>query len=261
MAVIDIMTLGQAGIFQGGLKAGAKSLLKSMGIEFLSNGAALTVNKAGEMLNIPEPILLLLSLGTGYTVSGIGNNIVRNAKGEIIYEAEGSIKGGSKTISTVSDLSQEQINAIVKYTGDDYVNINNSLRGLETATSENKATIEAMQSALNKASLPQDMTLYRGTSTEALGNLKNISPEELVGKTFTESGFMSTSTNSAVASGTFSGNMQITIEASTGTHALDISSISQYSNETEILFNAGQEMLITSAESKNGILYITVLVE
>lgn len=53
MAVIDIMTLGQAGIFEGGLKAGAKSLLKSMGIEFLSNGAALTVNKAGEMLNIP----------------------------------------------------------------------------------------------------------------------------------------------------------------------------------------------------------------
>ena len=70
---------------------------------------------------------------------------------------------------------------------------------------------------------------------------------------------MSTSTNSSVASGTFSGNMQITIEAPSGVHALDISSISQYSNEAEILFDAGQEMKILTAESKNGVLYITVL--
>jgi hypothetical protein len=104
-----------------------------------------------------------------------------------------------------------------------------------------------MKSALDNASLPQDMVLYRGTSTDALGNLKNLSPDELVGKTFIEPGFMSTSANSAVASGTFSGNMQITIEVSSGAHALDISSISQYSNEAEILFNAGQKMTIISA--------------
>jgi hypothetical protein len=99
----------------------------------------------------------------------------------------------------------------------------------------------------------------RVTSTAALGNLKTLSPEDLIGKTFTESGFMSTSTNSSVAGGTFSGNLQITIEASSGTHELDISSISRYSNEAEILFNVGQKMRIISAESKNGILYITVL--
>lgn len=139
------------------------------------------------------------------------------------------------------------------------MNINNSLRGLETVTPENQLTIKNMQSALSNASLPKDMTLYRGTSTEALGNLKNLSPEDLVGKTFKETGFMSTSTNSSVASGTFSGNMQITIEAPSGVHALDISSISQYSNEAEILFDAGQEMKILTAESKNGVLYITVL--
>lgn len=148
---------------------------------------------------------------------------------------------------------------MTKYTGDNYVNINNSLRGLETVTPENQLTIKNMQSALSNASLPKDMTLYRGTSTEALGNLKNLSPEDLVGKTFKETGFMSTSTNSSVASGTFSGNMQITIEAPSGVHALDISSISQYSNEAEILFDAGQEMKILTAESKNGVLYITVL--
>lgn len=71
---------------------------------------------------------------------------------------------------------------------------------------------------------------------------------------------MSTSTSSAVAEG-FSGNMQMTIEASKGAQALDISSISQYTTEAEVLFNAGQKMLITSAEVKDGILYITVIVE
>jgi len=116
-----------------------------------------------------------------------------------------------------------------------------------------------MKSAVDNAALSEDMILYRETSVEALGNLKNLSPEELVGKQITESGFMSTSTSSEVASGTFFGNLQITIEASSGVHALDISSISQYTNEAEILFNAGQKMTIISAESNNGVLYITVL--
>ena len=170
-------------------------------------------------------------------------------------------KSSNKIISTIEDLSQEQINAIIKYTGDNYVNINNSLRGLETATVENQKIIEILKYILGNSSLQQDMTLYRGTSTEALGNLKNLEPEDLIGKTFIESGFMSTSKNVDVANGIFSGNIQMTIEASIGAHALDISSISQYSNEVEILFNAGQEMLITSAEMKNDILYITVLIE
>lgn len=43
------------------------------------------------------------------------------------------------------------------------------------------------------------MTLYRGTSAEALGSLQNLSVDELVGKTFTEQGFMSTSTSNVVA--------------------------------------------------------------
>ncbi len=169
-------------------------------------------------------------------------------------------EGGTKTFRNVSELSNEQIEALIKYTGDDYVNINNSLRGLDTLSPENQATVEAMKSALDNSALPQDMTLYRGTSTEALGSLQNLSVDELVGKTFTEQGFMSTSTSNVIAEG-FSGNMKMTIEASKGAQALDISSISQYTTEAEVLFNAGQEMLITSAEVSDGILNITVIIE
>lgn len=55
--------------------------------------------------------------------------------------------------------------------------------------------------------------------------------------------------------------MQMTINAPEGSHALDIASISQYQGESEILFNAGQRMQITSAESRNGILYISVQIQ
>ena len=55
--------------------------------------------------------------------------------------------------------------------------------------------------------------------------------------------------------------MQITIKAQKGAKALNISSISQYEGEAEILFNAGQKMVITDAKNVNGILHITVNVK
>lgn len=117
-----------------------------------------------------------------------------------------------------------------------------------------------MKSALDNASLPQDMILYRGTSTELLGELQNLPTDELVGKTIMEQGFMSTSTETAIAE-EFTGNMHMTIETSKGAQALDISSISNYTTEAEVLFNAGQKMLIKSAEVKDGILNITVIIK
>lgn len=168
-------------------------------------------------------------------------------------------EGSKKTIQTVNELSDEQIEALMKYTGKDYININNSLRGISVLTPENQATVEVMKSTLNNSALSQDMILYRGTSTEVLGTMKNLSANELVGKQFVEKGFMSTSKSSIVADG-FTANMHMTIEASKGVQALDISSISLLPEEAEVLFNAGQEMIIKSATVKDEILYITVTI-
>lgn len=164
-----------------------------------------------------------------------------------------------QTYDNVSQLSKGQVDALTKYTGSDYSNINDSLRGLDTASPENAKTIETMKTVLDNSSLLEDMTLYRGTTTKALGDLQNLAPEELIGKSFVEQGFMSTSTSSTV-SNAFSGNMHITIEAAKGAHALDISSISYFASESEVLFSAGQEMLITSAEMIKGVLHITVMI-
>ena len=161
------------------------------------------------------------------------------------------------TYTSVKQLSKNQINALTDYSGEDFRNINNSLRGMETVTPENAQRINTLKQTLDNSSLPQDMTLYRGTTTNALGDLKNWESEDLVGKTFVENGFMSTSTSSSVGNA-FKYDMQITINAARGSHAMDISSISNYANEAEVLFSAGQEMIITGVEKINGILHITV---
>ncbi len=163
----------------------------------------------------------------------------------------------SKSIQNIADLNDVQLEALKTYTGANYININKSLRGIGKLTPDNELTVNAMKSALNNARLPENMTLYRGTSKETLGKLQKLPINKLVGKTFVEKGFMSTSIYRGVAD-SFLGNMEITIKAAKGAKALNISSISQLPHESEILFNVGQEMLITFAEEKKGILYIIV---
>ena len=202
-------------------------------------------NRIQKALNITSAIT-----NTTYSIGNIYNSFKGVSGQEYI--------ASHKTYNDVSQLSGKQVDAFARYTGDEYRNINNSLRGLDVATPENADAIKTMSTVLDNSSLPEDMVLYRGTTTKALGDLKNLAPEELVGKTFVEEGFMSTSTSSVV-SNAFKSDMHITIEAAKGAHALNVSAISGFP-ESEVLFGAGQEMLITAAEKTDGIMNITVLV-
>lgn len=106
--------------------------------------------------------------------------------------------GGAKIIYNIGELSGEQIEALLKYIQNNYININDSLRGLRPLAPEKQATLEVMKSTLSNSALSQDMILYRGTSIEALGSLKNLSANELVRKQFVEKGFMSTSKHQSI---------------------------------------------------------------
>lgn len=81
-----------------------------------------------------------------------------------------------------------------------------------------------------------------------MGDIGNLPTQDMVGKSFTELTFTSTSTSNQVASGTFSGNLQMRIFAKRGTHALDLFELSHYSGEKGILFGAGQQFTITNAK-------------
>jgi len=165
------------------------------------------------------------------------------------------------TYTNTNQLSQKQTQAIVDYSGNDcYNNINDSLRGLDTPTSENAKIIESMRDTLGNSSLPDDMTLYRGTGRAELGDLKNLTPDELVGKSFYQDGFMSTSPDPNVAKG-FTRDVFVKIEAPSGSHGLDITNISRCPWEKEILFDVGQELLIIDAEEIKGVLHITTMLK
>lgn len=132
------------------------------------------------------------------------------------------------------------------------------MRGLDIATPENAEAIKYCQQALERSSLSEDMILYRGTGIAEIGDIANLPVEDMVGKSFTEKAFTSTSVNDSVASGTFSGTLHLEIHAPKGSSALDIASLSQFNEEQEILFNVGQKFEIISAEKKGKVLYLVV---
>ncbi len=213
---------------------------------------------------------ILRCAGTGAFSTGSSNMLVTAID---YYAANGTLEGSANKIlksgltgaitgglvgGALGGVQFKVFESIKAYSGNDYVNINNSLRKLETLSDENVSKVKFLHMGLKHSSLSKDMTLYRGTSTEALGNLKGLAPNDLVGNIITEDAFMSTSTVSSVAKGTFSGNMQMVITAPKGTQGMSISNVSYYSSESEILFDYGQKMMITGAKYIGSVLNIDV---
>ncbi len=149
-------------------------------------------------------------------------------------------------------LSTEHKAAIHSYTGTAYSNINATMRGLEKQfdPGNHECAINIHQ-ALSGASIPADCTVYRGVSSKALGMLRMLPDNMLVGKTFTDHGFMSTSLERNSA---FGGDMLLEVDVPKGSHGAyvgDISSAGHY--ESEVLFDAGQQMRITGVRrDENG---------
>jgi len=231
-------------------------------VAVVSTVVSSTMNVVDIWCEIDNPIFNTFQKAVN-VISAVSNitysigNIYNSIKGITPQQYIANHPVESPTYTSVDQLSRKQVNALTDYSGDDYRNINNSLRGMETTTPENAQRINTLKQTLDNSSLPQDMTLYRGTTTNALGDLKGLAPEDLVGKTFVENGFMSTSTSSSIGN-EFIYDMHITINAAKGSHAMDISSLSNYTYEAEVLFSSGQEMIITGAEKINGVLHITV---
>ena len=143
-------------------------------------------------------------------------------------------------------LPASQREAIHAYTGSAYANINSVLRGLSDRFSEgNYERAVEIHKALLSSPLPADCIVYRGVSSQALGKLKGLPDEALVGKVFRDKGFMSTSLNRGDA---FGGDVLLEIEAPRGTPAAYVGHISQAGHyESEVLFDVNRIMKITSA--------------
>ncbi|ORV55905.1 hypothetical protein AWC05_12085 [Mycobacterium florentinum] len=125
--------------------------------------------------------------------------------------------------------------ALADYTGSGYTDLNYALRN-GTLDASQAARIDALNRALEK--LPKyEGTVIRGSDLpdEALAQYKP-------GEVFTELGFLSTTTDVAVArSPVFSGNVEFQIVSTSGR---DVSSYSMFPEEQEILFPSGTRFYV-----------------
>lgn len=192
-----------------------------------------------------------------YCLASIQGKISDTKKGGIGSTHAAGVVAPADRIKTcgrewTESLSKENKAAIHSYTGTAYSNINARLRGLEKSFDPgNQECAIRIHQALSGASIPADCTVYRGVSSKALGMLRMLPDNMLVGKTFTDHGFMSTSLERNSA---FGGDMLLEVDVPKGAHGAyvgDISSAGHY--ESEVLFDAGQQMRITGVRcDENG---------
>jgi hypothetical protein len=151
--------------------------------------------------------------------------------------SHGSRADGGDYRTAIHSLTSDDLLALADYTGSGYQDLNSALRS-DALDASQHARVDALNNALEK--LPAyDGLVIRGT---------NLPPEVLAqyrpGEVITEDAFLSTTTNPAVArSPSFAGNVEFRIMSSTGR---DISSISMFPGEQEILFPAGSKFLVVS---------------
>ncbi len=132
--------------------------------------------------------------------------------------------------------------------------INNHLYNGAPFSKEARKIMEWLDQALQRASLPEDMTLYRGVSPEIWDLMKCDSKYTTTGEVFLADGFVSTTYDRAKALEYASKKAKdpdeialIEVHAGKGTHALSIEAHSYSPEDKEILINRGTKFKVVEA--------------
>ena len=158
-------------------------------------------------------------------------------------------------------ITQNEWDALEYYVSGEGMHINNYLRGRHGVSISDmdeitKRQLSAMDKAMSKSELQKDQILYRNVDASAVfdkSTLKKISWNEysnddlqgVVGKTITDKGFMSTTTDKEIAFGwgDFTGSenpIVIEFETPKGTHGIDLGKFDIEGDEQkEILIDRG----------------------
>lgn len=210
------------------------------------------LNKVDDVLNAGDDVINVTDdlTGAGNHGTSVIEDVVENGK-KHFKKFRNSIEANEwATINFkewLSSLSDAELEALKYYTGNDYWKINKYLRyGVDTGV--DTEIIENIRSALSKAVVPEDITVYRGTDLNAIqrylqyDEIGNINYNAMKGTVIMDEGFMSTS---IIKDSAFKDVVSWEIEVPAGTHAGYLENITQVSGEYEVLFNSGQKLLIT----------------
>lgn len=177
--------------------------------------------------------------------------VVAHAKDATVPQRKAAVRNDSRR-SYKDRLSPDEVQAIDAYMGENYKSINGTLREGKTPSTITTKRITALDSAVTKGVLEKDTTLYR-----AAGGL-GANPSSLVGQTFTDPGFASTSEQTALPlkmAASRRGGVFARIKAPAGAHVGYLSkvrnqqSVSAYDGtpEQEALLPRGSQFRVTGA--------------
>ena len=146
-------------------------------------------------------------------------------------------------------ISDVEKSGVRTYTGSAYTDMNEYLRG-QRKTTRYANEIKACQSALSKASLPQETIVRRGSGYNMLNDLGlgSVTPQNkgnFIGAIVTDKGFVSTSPS---PHGGFSGSIEYVIKLPQGSQAMYVDSISRFQGEEELLINCGGKYMVEEVE-------------
>jgi hypothetical protein len=152
--------------------------------------------------------------------------------------------------------------ALKKYTGPAYVQVNNCLRGTgyQGCTEGTRKTIAQINAAMKTST--DDIVLYRKTTFNSFGVYVPEKLDEMVGKTITDKGVMSTS----IKNGIWSGNVHIEIDAPKGSRMAWLKELSYWPDENEMALAPGTQFKIISSQPhpdnpKDRVVKLRVVVE
>lgn len=147
---------------------------------------------------------------------------------------------GKKHYKSWSDsLTVEERQVVQKYTGSWADSINGKLRG-NSSLGYDEHSVEVMDRALAKGSVPEDFLVHRGfdySKMEQAMEKGTLTP----GSVFHDKGFVSTSVNSQSA---FRGNIRIRARVPQGSQGAYVNHISGHPNELEFILPRGSSFRI-----------------
>ena len=144
------------------------------------------------------------------------------------------------------DVTELQRGTIGMYTAQGYKHINGYLRGTTQQPDyyDNWNFIQEIDDALEGKVLGEDLTLYRGMTTDKIDELF------VVGDTYTDKGYISTTTNTKMArlffGGEHSQNVILVIKAKKDTKGMPVRKISKLKIEDEVLLDRDTKFIVKS---------------
>jgi hypothetical protein len=160
----------------------------------------------------------------------------------------------------LKELTPQQRTALISYSWDQFKMVNKTLRSFDKNPYGNRnmnPLIKDLHDALKKASLPEDIIVYRRADKRMLENYSHIPLHKLPGKKLLEKSFLSTS---LIAEKTTpwekKHKLLLKIHAPKGSNGAFIGLNSIFGNECEMLFDKNHSLIIHEARSNQKDLFL-----